>query len=80
MRLIYCKGLVPTLVGVVPLRSINLFTYDYGSQIIAKQFNNGQENSYMHLCAAAIAGIVTGTATNTIWVVKTGLQLSQLCL
>jgi solute carrier family 25 protein 33/36 len=67
---------VPTLVGVVPARSINFFTYGNGKQIIANQFNNGQENSYVHLCAAAIAGIVTGTATNPIWVVKTRLQLS----
>jgi len=70
------KGLVPTLVGVVPARSINFFTYGNGKQIIANRFNNGQENSYVHLCAAAIAGIVTGTATNPIWVVKTRLQLS----
>ncbi len=70
------KGLVPTLVGVVPARSINFFTYGNGKQIIANQFNDGQENSYVHLCAAAIAGIVTGTATNPIWVVKTRLQLS----
>jgi solute carrier family 25, member 33/36 len=70
------KGLVPTLVGVVPARSINFFTYGNGKQIIADQFNGGQENSYVHLCAAAIAGIVTGSATNPIWVVKTRMQLS----
>ena len=70
------KGLVPTLVGVVPARSINFFTYGNGKQIIANRFNDGHENSYVHLCAAAIAGIVTGTATNPIWVVKTRLQLS----
>ena len=70
------KGLVPTLVGVIPARSINFFTYGNGKQIIAKKFNNGQENSYVHLCSAAIAGIVTSTATNPIWVVKTRLQLS----
>jgi solute carrier family 25 protein 33/36 len=64
------------LVGVIPARSINFFTYGNGKQIIAHQFNNGQENSYVHLCAAAIAGIATGTATNPIWVVKTRLQLS----
>lgn len=69
------KGLGPTLVGVMPARSINFFTYGNGKQIIANHFNNGEENSYVHLAAAAIAGIVTGTVTNPIWVVKTRLQL-----
>ncbi|KAI0765641.1 mitochondrial carrier [Trametes elegans] len=69
------KGLGPTLVGVVPARSINFFTYGNGKQIIADRFNHGEENSYVHLAAAAIAGIATGTATNPIWVVKTRLQL-----
>jgi solute carrier family 25 protein 33/36 len=67
---------VPTLVGVIPARSINFFTYGNGKQIIANRFNDGQENSYVHFCAAGIAGIVTGSATNPIWVVKTRLQLS----
>ncbi|KAJ7595060.1 mitochondrial carrier protein RIM2 [Mycena floridula] len=71
------KGLGPTLVGVIPARSINFFTYGNGKQIIAKTFNDGVENSFVHLGAAAIAGIVTGTATNPIWVVKTRLQLVQ---
>ena len=70
------KGLGPTLVGVIPARSINFYTYGNGKQIIANHFNHGQENSYVHLVAAAIAGIVTGTATNPIWVVKTRLQLT----
>ncbi|KAE9407017.1 mitochondrial carrier protein RIM2 [Gymnopus androsaceus JB14] len=69
------KGLGPTLVGVIPARSINFFTYGNGKQIIANTFNDGKENSYVHLCAAAIAGIATGSATNPIWVVKTRLQL-----
>ena len=70
------KGLGATLVGVIPARSINFFTYGNGKQVIAQRFNNGVENSYVHLTAAAIAGIVTGTATNPIWVVKTRLQLT----
>ncbi|KAI0091441.1 mitochondrial carrier [Irpex rosettiformis] len=71
------KGLGPTLVGVVPARSINFFTYGNGKQIIANNFNNGKETTWVHLCAAACAGIVTGTATNPIWVVKTRLQLAE---
>ena len=70
------KGLGATLVGVVPARSINFFTYGNGKQIIAQRFNGGVENSYVHLSAAALAGIVTGTITNPIWVVKTRLQLT----
>ncbi|KAG7087499.1 hypothetical protein E1B28_013460 [Marasmius oreades] len=72
------KGLGPTLVGVVPARSINFFTYGNGKQIIAHRFNHGQENTYVHLSAAAIAGVATGTATNPIWVVKTRLQLASV--
>ena len=64
------------MVGVIPARSINFYTYGNGKQIIANYFNNGQENTYVHLTAAAIAGIITGTATNPIWVVKTRLQLA----
>ncbi|KAF9035612.1 mitochondrial carrier [Panaeolus papilionaceus] len=70
------KGLGPTLVGVIPARSINFFTYGNGKRFIADKFNHGEENSYVHLTAAAFAGIVTGTATNPIWVVKTRLQLA----
>ncbi|KAF9236083.1 mitochondrial carrier protein RIM2 [Melanogaster broomeanus] len=69
------RGLGPTLIGVIPARSINFFTYGNGKQIIANNFNHGQENSSVHLGAAAIAGVATGTATNPIWVVKTRLQL-----
>ncbi|KAF9483055.1 mitochondrial carrier [Pholiota conissans] len=71
------KGLGPTLVGVVPARSINFFSYGNGKRIIADKFNDGKENSWVHLSAAALAGIVTSTATNPIWVVKTRLQLTQ---
>jgi solute carrier family 25, member 33/36 len=70
------KGLGPTLVGVIPARSINFFTYGNGKQFIANHFNHGVENSYVHLAAAACAGVATSTATNPIWVVKTRLQLA----
>jgi solute carrier family 25 protein 33/36 len=71
------KGLGPNLSGVVPARAINFYTYGNGKRIIAERFNGGQESPLVHLCAAACAGIVTGTATNPIWLVKTRLQLDK---
>lgn len=71
------KGLGPNLVGVIPARSINFYTYGNGKRIIADQFNHGQENAWVHLFAAATAGMVTSTATNPIWMVKTRLQLDK---
>ncbi|KAJ1306770.1 hypothetical protein OPQ81_007756 [Rhizoctonia solani] len=70
------KGLGPTLVGVIPARSINFYTYGNGKQIIAREFNGGQESTFVHLGAAALAGVVTSACTNPIWVVKTRLQLA----
>ena len=68
------KGLGPTLVGVIPARSINFFTYGNLKPIIA---GKSPESWLTHLGAAASAGIVTATATNPIWVIKTRLQLSE---
>ncbi|EAT91877.2 hypothetical protein SNOG_00382 [Parastagonospora nodorum SN15] len=71
------KGLGPNLIGVVPARAINFYAYGNGKRIISNQFNNGQEAAWVHLCSAASAGIMTGTATNPIWLVKTRLQLDK---
>lgn len=71
------KGLGPNLVGVVPARSINFYMTGNGKRIIANNFNNGQEDAWVVLCAAAVAGIVTSTATNPIWLIKTRLQLDK---
>jgi hypothetical protein len=71
------KGLGPTLIGVVPARSINFFTYGNGKRIIANRFNDGKEEGWVYLSAAIAAGVVTSTATNPIWLVKTRLQLDK---
>jgi solute carrier family 25 protein 33/36 len=71
------KGLGPNLIGVVPARAINFYAYGNGKRIISDQFNNGKEAAWVHLCSAATAGIITGTATNPIWLVKTRLQLDK---
>ncbi|KAH7381678.1 mitochondrial carrier domain-containing protein [Pyrenochaeta sp. MPI-SDFR-AT-0127] len=71
------KGLGPNLIGVVPARAINFYAYGNGKRLISTHFNNGQEAAWVHLCSAAAAGMVTGTATNPIWLVKTRLQLDK---
>ncbi len=73
------RGLFPNLVGVVPARAINFYVYGNGKRILNDHFNpEGRENMWsIHLTAAAIAGIATGTATNPIWLVKTRLQLDK---
>jgi solute carrier family 25 protein 33/36 len=70
----YFKGLGPNLVGVIPARSINFYTYGNGKKLYT-ELNGGRETPMVHLISAATAGIVTSTATNPIWVVKTRLQL-----
>jgi solute carrier family 25 protein 33/36 len=73
------RGLGANLTGVVPARSINFYVYGNGKRILNEHFNpEGRENVWsIHLAAAAIAGIATGTATNPIWLVKTRLQLDR---
>lgn len=71
------KGLGPNLIGVVPARSINFFVVGNGKRIIADYGNNGKEEAWVVLCAAALAGVVTSTVTNPIWLIKTRLQLDK---
>ncbi|CCE65528.1 hypothetical protein TPHA_0L01750 [Tetrapisispora phaffii CBS 4417] len=71
------KGLGPNLVGVIPARSINFFTYGTTKDIYSRAFNNNQEAPWIHLMAAATAGWATSTATNPIWLIKTRLQLDK---
>ncbi|KAJ5820365.1 hypothetical protein N7474_005956 [Penicillium riverlandense] len=74
------KGLGPNLIGVVPARAINFYVYGNGKRILSEYFDyRHAEDTPMgiHLTAAAIAGIATGTATNPIWLVKTRLQLDK---
>lgn len=71
------KGLGPTLIGVIPARSISFYTYGNGKRIIADRFNNGEQAAWVQLWAAVAAGIATSTFTNPIWMVKTRLQLDK---
>ncbi|WVO18149.1 hypothetical protein L204_105852 [Cryptococcus depauperatus] len=79
------KGLGPSLVGIIPARAINFYFYPTSKAYLAKTFPNAptekasqtaEDSPVIHLGAAVIAGIMTSTGTNPIWVVKTRLQLS----
>lgn len=63
------RGLGPTLIGVVPARSIYFGTYNRGKQIYSEWL--GSEGSSVHMLSAATAGIASACATNPIWLVKT---------
>jgi solute carrier family 25 protein 33/36 len=71
------KGLGPNLIAIVPARGIHFYTYGNSKKFYSKHFNGGKEAPWIHLCSAVGAGIVTGTATNPIWVIKTRLQLDK---
>ncbi|KAK4686514.1 solute carrier family 25, member 33/36, partial [Tremellales sp. Uapishka_1] len=79
------KGLGPSLVGIIPARAINFYFYPTSKAYLAKKFPNAptehagqtaEDSPVVHLGAAVIAGIMTATGTNPIWVVKTRLQLT----
>ena len=71
------KGLGPNLIGVVPARSINFFTYGNGKRLIADYLNGGKDTTWVHLAGGVVAGVTTSSATNPIWWVKTRLQLDK---
>lgn len=71
------KGLGPNLVGVVPARAIHFYTYGNSKAMLSTYFND-KDSSWIHLISAVCAGIVTSTATNPIWMIKTRLQLDKV--
>lgn len=71
------KGLGPNLVGVIPARSINFFTYGFSKDLLINASPKQKEETWMHLVSGISAGIVTSTATNPIWLIKTRLQLDR---
>lgn len=71
------RGLGPNLTAVVPSQAIKFYTYGNVKRLLRDDFNHGQEAAWVHLTAAATQGVITGTVTNPIWLVKTRLQLDK---
>jgi solute carrier family 25 protein 33/36 len=72
------KGLGPTLVGVVPARSIYFSVYTQGKHFYSK-LNNNNESMVVHLLSAGSAGVCTSIVTNPIWLIKTRMVCEFLC-
>ncbi|KAJ2502353.1 Pyrimidine nucleotide transporter, mitochondrial [Coemansia sp. RSA 1972] len=68
-------GLGPALVGIMPSRAIQFFTYANTKQALA-QYHGGKETPLIQLSSAGFAAMVTTTATSPIWMVKTRMQLA----
>ncbi|OAX80226.1 hypothetical protein ACJ72_05445 [Emergomyces africanus] len=71
------KGLGPNLLGVVPASAIKFYTYGNCKRFISENNICAKDGVWGHIISAATAGIVTGTATNPIWLIKTRLQLDS---
>jgi solute carrier family 25 protein 33/36 len=69
------RGLGPNLAGFVPATALKFLLY--GNTKTALVGFTGVENGWTHLSAGMTAGVVTSTAINPIWVIKTRLQLDQ---
>ncbi|VDN97761.1 unnamed protein product [Rodentolepis nana] len=69
------KGLVPTLVGVLPSRCIYFCAYHEGQKFFQQYFPEG--HSAVFMLAAGCGSITASTVTNPIWYIKTRLQLDS---
>ncbi|KAL4797399.1 mitochondrial carrier domain-containing protein [Aspergillus venezuelensis] len=71
------RGLGPSLTGVVPATAIKFYAYGNCKRLYPELLGLNKDATSTHALSAATAGVVTGTATNPIWLVKTRLQLDR---
>ena len=71
----FWRGLPPTLIGIIPSRSIYFYAYQKMKHFLGR-FENFSEGSPPNaLIAGLTAGIAANTLTNPIWMVRTRMQL-----
>ena len=69
----FFRGLRPTLVGIIPSRSIYFYSYEQTKRCLDPILPQGSVSNA--LLSGLAAGISSNTLTNPIWVVKTRMQL-----
>lgn len=69
----FFRGLRPTLVGIIPSRSVYFYSYEQSKRMLGPILPEGSVSNA--LVSGLAAGIAGNTLTNPIWVVKTRMQL-----
>jgi solute carrier family 25, member 33/36 len=69
----FFRGLPPTLVGIIPSRSAYFYAYNRLKSFLNPTLPEGSPPNA--LIAGFLAGIVSNTLTNPIWMVRTRMQL-----
>ncbi len=60
----FFRGLVPTLVGILPARATYFWAYTTTKSALSERFG---DSSPVHMASAAAAGVTSNTLTNPIW-------------
>lgn len=68
----FFRGLLPTLIGILPARSTYFWAYSTTKATLSARFG---ESPPVHMASAAVAGITSNTLTNPIWLMKSRVQL-----
>ena len=69
----FFRGLPPTLVGIIPARSIYFYAYQRSKKALGPYLPEGSPPNA--LIAGLIAGFTGNTLTNPLWMVRTRMQL-----
>eukprot|EP00591_Stephanopyxis_turris_P002702 CAMPEP_0195520412 /NCGR_PEP_ID=MMETSP0794_2-20130614/16796_1 /TAXON_ID=515487 /ORGANISM="Stephanopyxis turris, Strain CCMP 815" /LENGTH=311 /DNA_ID=CAMNT_0040649759 /DNA_START=244 /DNA_END=1179 /DNA_ORIENTATION=+ len=69
----FYKGIVPTLIGIIPARSAYFFSYEQTKRRLSPVLPAGCVGNA--IVSGLAAGIASNTLTNPIWMVKTRMQL-----
>lgn len=68
----FFRGLLPTLVGILPARATYFWAYATTKSSLSNRFG---ESPIVHMLSAAAAGVSSNTLTNPIWLMKSRVQL-----